>query len=285
MMFPDQPSPIILTPLVLTDHTFGSRWNVTAPQQAGAIVVSVAVYDLAGLVATTTCSVIVSFQQINHAPVWQLTQRTAYVHELASAGTVLLPLNATDVDTAQNLMFDVSSSWPGSYPNFSTNLFAVSSSTHRGIGALMLASNHLDYEVTPLYNVSIRVHDDGMGVIPSSPPELFAFIVVTVVVIDDEDSPVVLSVTGGTTLGLLTSGGEFVFIVGRYFGAATPGGLLTPPGGGSWMATQLEGGQSNLQVTILADDSWQAASCAVYELSASYGVPTRGSVVPGAGGV
>ena len=232
-------TPIVVEPIVTGVHTFDSYWNITEPQPPSALQLQVRLQDADGLFATATCNVIFNFQQINHAPVLHLTTASVSVHELAPAGTLLLPLSATDHDVLQDLTFSLAPSDP--YVNM--GLF-MCNSTARGIGYLYLALNHLDYELAPAYNLTVRVTDDGKWVVPSVPPQLFDDQVVTVYVIDDVDTPIVFSVTGGSSFGLSTNGGEFVTITGRYFGAANPGVVL--PSGQSWV--DASGAQINLQV-------------------------------------
>ena len=237
------PFPLVIVPVRTGLHTFDSYWNITIGQPPGALQMSIRLHDIGGLYATATCTVIISFQQINHAPVWLITQLNTSVHELAPAGTFLLPLLAADQDTLQNITFGLTPS----DPYYSLNLFNLTS-TDRGVGTMTLQTNHLDYELVRYYNISIRVTDDGQWTVASVPPQLFADISVTIYVIDDDDSPVVFSVTGGSAFGMSTSGGEFITIDGRYFGAAVPGYALPDGGSKSW--TDSTGAQINIKASV-----------------------------------
>jgi hypothetical protein len=253
---------VALHAIKVDDHVFNSSWVVLTAQLPGAIEVFVSVQDAEGLPSNTTCDFLFSFQEVNHAPKILVQSSTANVSELAAAGTVLLTLSATDSNMRQNLVFSLAPSEPSTH----RHLFACNS-TARGVGSLFLRKNHLDYELVRKYQVTVRVTDDGLWVKPSEPPQLFSEVVVTIYVTDEEDRPVVFSVTGGSSFGLATAGGEFLTIDGRFFGSLLPPVVL--PEGQLWL-DQSTGAQLNLKVrTAALAQIWSAAGCQGHKVTAA----------------
>ncbi len=118
----------------------------------------------------------------------------------------------------------------------------------RGDAWLTLAAPRLDYELVTSYTLMIRVTDDGQGGVEARiPPTLFDQQTVTIFVSNEQDTPEIYQVTGGSSFGLSTSGGEPLTIYGRFFGSSRPGSLN---GGLPWVATN--GSQANMQVRLFA---------------------------------
>ncbi len=94
------------------------------------------------------------------------------------------------------------------------------------------------------YTLMIRVTDDGLGGVEARiPPTLFDQQTVTIFVSNEDDAPQIHQVTGGSSFGLGTTGGEPLTIFGRHFGSSRPGSLND---GLPWIASN--GSQVNIQV-------------------------------------
>ncbi|CAH3197872.1 unnamed protein product, partial [Porites evermanni] len=138
--------------------------------------------DANGGVATTSLYVDVVNQ--NDDPTFLGTPYSSKVDENLVSGSTVLKLTATDQDASDSLSYSIAGTNSGH--------FAVSSffSIHLTSGVVALTTV-LDYEVTSLYTLTVRVSDSNGGVVTTS---------LTVTVSDANDSPQFLGIPYSATV-------------------------------------------------------------------------------------
>lgn len=138
-------------------------------ESAASLTLDIRVQDAGGLFDTQT--VIINITDVNEAPVMAAVA-AVIIPENIALNTVIADFNATDVDAGQTLTYSITG-------GNALGIFAINAST----GDVRIANrDNLNYETGNLYNLTIRVTDNGT-------PSLFAQRTLTVHISDVAEAP------------------------------------------------------------------------------------------------